>query len=170
MRLFCCARFFYAAAYSEYLEYLEIGEKIHKGFCNKHKRLCHFLRGGGGYCVCNDAFKPFCCPFKLHARGHNRAFFENRPFIAVFSAVFALAFAYCSAGGISGSFLQFINSEWFSLGDPIFNRDVGYYVFQRPFYISIINSLSYFTAILIAVNLVAYFFIYAGHGVREMKG
>ena len=161
---------FYAAAYSEYLEYLEIGEKFIKVFATNISVYAISFAAAAVIAFAMMLSNLFAVRSNSMHVDTTVRFFENRPFIAVFSAVFALAFAYCSAGGISGSFLQFINSEWFSLGDPIFNRDVGYYVFQRPFYISIINSLSYFTAILIAVNLVAYFFIYAGHGVREMKG
>ncbi len=59
----------------------------------------------------------------------------------------------------SGIFLQktmlFFNSTWFGINDPIFNSDIGFYMFQKPFYETIIFSL-----IVLIIGLVIYSFAY----------
>ncbi|WHH59419.1 UPF0182 family protein [Petroclostridium sp. X23] len=38
-------------------------------------------------------------------------------------------------------FLMFSNALAFNKTDPIFNQDIGYYIFQRPFLLSVVDSL-----------------------------
>ncbi len=61
------------------------------------------------------------------------------------SLLISLLIAILAGGAISNtlyeSFLAFLNPQWFGKTDPIFGKDIGYYVFQRPFLMSVTNSL-----------------------------
>ena len=55
-------------------------------------------------------------------------------------------------------YLMFANSTMFGQTDPIFNQDIGYYLFQRPFLVALVDSISgvwlfnaFYVAILYAV-------------------
>jgi uncharacterized membrane protein (UPF0182 family) len=60
-------------------------------------------------------------------------------------AVIAFVFAFFASGfikaSISEKFLMFTNSVSWGTSDPVFNQDISYYVFIRPFLISVIDSL-----------------------------
>ena len=43
-----------------------------------------------------------------------------------------------------------INSTWFGISDPIFNMDIGYYIFQKPF---IESMIMYFIALMIIYSI-----------------
>ena len=62
-----------------------------------------------------------------------------------------------------------INSEFFGKGDPVFYKDIGYYVFQRPFYISISEVLLAFSGLLIFVSAILYAVFYGKFDFYNMK-
>lgn len=54
------------------------------------------------------------------------------------------------------SILQFTNSTDFNITDPIFNKDVSFYIFKLPLIQSIYNSIMALLVILVIVTLFAY--------------
>ncbi len=73
--------------------------------------------------------------------------------ISVLSALFL--------GGIIGNslyeeLLMFFNPQWFGKTDPIFSKEIGYYVFQRPFLMSAIQSLFGVWAFVTAISALFY--------------
>lgn len=62
-------------------------------------------------------------------------------------------------------FLLFANSTYTGVSDPIFNKDIGYYLFKRPFYESMLDSLSGITTVLFIGVLILYLFLYARLGI-----
>lgn len=60
---------------------------------------------------------------------------------------------------VSGMFVQttmlFFNATWFGINDPVFNSDIGFYMFQKPFFEAIILSF-----IGLIIGLAIYSFIY----------
>lgn len=98
-------------------------------------------------------------------------FLRKKIIVFAFSVLFSGFFAFLFKNQLSHQFLVFLNSEWFSLGDPVFYNDVGYYMFQRPFFITLINIAVAFSLFMIFLNLMLYFFIYARfdfYSVREI--
>lgn len=158
-----------AYLYTQYLELIEIGENFIKVFnTNTSVYLITFV------VTFLMIFAAFYSNFLLIRSNAIRldstvTLFNKIPVILVASIIFAGVGAYLASDNISSAFLRFINTEVFNLGDPIFNRDIGYYVFRRPFYIACIDYLSILTGVLIAVNCVAYFFVYAGYDLHGMK-
>ncbi len=158
-----------AYVYTQYLELIEIGENFIKVFnTNTSAYIVTYL------VTFLIVFSVFYLNFSLVRSNAIRldstvTIFNKIPVILTASIILSGIGAYFASGSISSAFLRYVNSEWFSLGDPIFNRDIGYYVFQRPFYIACIDYMAALTGILIAINCVSYFFIYAGYDLHNMK-
>ncbi|AZT91051.1 UPF0182 family protein [Caldicellulosiruptor changbaiensis] len=57
-------------------------------------------------------------------------------------------------------FLTFKHSKPFNIKDPIFNKDIGYYVFERPFFLSIVNFLFFFMIFVCIYTAVLYVVLY----------
>lgn len=70
---------------------------------------------------------------------------------------------------VASKFLPFANSEWFNQGDPIFNQDVGYYVFQRPFMMALLSSVGGIMLFLTAFNVLGYAALYARYDIYRFK-
>ncbi len=85
------------------------------------------------------------------------------------SAVAAGIFAAYSRRLIAPAFLPFLTSEWFNLGDPLFHRDVGYYVFQRPFYLAVLSSVQAFIIFSAFFTASAYMLLYGRFDFYNMK-
>ncbi|MEN8908399.1 MAG: UPF0182 family protein [Clostridiales bacterium] len=56
-------------------------------------------------------------------------------------------------------FLEFLNSTSFGTSDPVFGSDVSYYIFQRPFLMSIYRFVSFLWFCVICFTLANYFII-----------
>ncbi|MBQ3181587.1 MAG: UPF0182 family protein, partial [Clostridia bacterium] len=85
------------------------------------------------------------------------------------SALIALMF-----GGVMGenSYLEFLkaqNATEFGIADPLFNKDVSYYVFVRPFLSTIVSALK--GAFLLQTILVAavYYLTFSLSGIKKIK-
>jgi len=78
--------------------------------------------------------------------------------LGIGSALVSLLIATTFAGGLWLNILQFINSSKFGLKDPIFNNDVGLYVFNIPLFKEII-SLVLFLLFVLAVSTVVFYLL-----------
>ncbi|MBQ3115108.1 MAG: UPF0182 family protein [Clostridia bacterium] len=160
---------FVAYLYSEYLELLEIGEKFVAVY--KTNMTVTFI---SLFLTVVISFTVVYTNF-LFVKGNASkidttvTMFGKTPVLICLCVIFTGVLSYLYVSDLAQAFLPFINSKWFGLGDPIFHQDVGYYVFQRPFYITIINALSFLSGGLIFVNCLSYFLIYAGHDIRKIK-
>lgn len=75
---------------------------------------------------------------------------RNKLMLAI-STVVSLFFSITFVGQVWYDFLIFVNKTKFNLSDPIFNKDIGYYMFSLPFF----NKLQSFgISILILLTLV----------------
>lgn len=160
---------FYAFMYAEYLELLEIGEKFVTVFATNATVYAVTL-----FVTAVISFAVVYFNFLVVRTNASKidttvTMFGKIPVILCLSVAFTGIVSYYYSTDIAEAFLPFINSKWFNLGDPIFHQDVGYYVFQRPFYITIINALSFLAGTLIFINCLSYFLIYAGHDIHKFK-
>jgi uncharacterized membrane protein (UPF0182 family) len=89
--------------------------------------------------------------------------------IVIVSMVLAMFLAEYARRLIADTFLPFLTSEWFNLGDPVFHQDVGYYVFQRPFYIAVLNALLSLSVFLIFLTALSYIILYARFDFYNLK-
>ena len=88
------------------------------------------------------------------------AYFKRRTPLIVSSVIAALCFVFFTRFGIAEKFLVYTSSEWFDLRDPIFYRDIGYYIFQRPFLMAILDCLMAIAVTSMALNLIVYIVSY----------
>ena len=66
---------------------------------------------------------------------------DSKKVSILFCVLFAFVASSMVSEELSGKYLLFANSQWFGKVDPIFGKDVGYYVFQRPFLELLAKSL-----------------------------
>lgn len=76
-------------------------------------------------------------------------------FIGLLGAFFTKEFFYKKA-------LLFLNSVSFDRIDPQFGQDIGYYMFQRPFYMSILNFISSLWLFIVIYTVAYYVLILMG--------
>ncbi len=62
-------------------------------------------------------------------------------------------------------FLEFANATSFGLTDPLLGQDIGYYMFQRPFIMSVVDSAKVVLIIQAVYTVIAYCILYARMGV-----
>jgi Uncharacterized conserved protein len=77
------------------------------------------------------------------------------------SAVVAFFGALISKDLFYMKILNYFNGSSFNAKDPIFNNDVGYYVFTRPLYTTIIGFLSGLCLFVIAYTIIYYLIIFS---------
>ncbi len=105
----------------------------------------------------------------LFLKHTNAAFFRKKwPYLAV-SALLALIF-----GGILGEnayveLLSALNATSFGVSDPLFSKDIGYYIFIRPFLNTMVTAFkSVFIIQTILVALI-YFAVLFSAGIKSVK-
>lgn len=65
-------------------------------------------------------------------------------------------------------FLTFVNSSAFGRIDPVFNQDIGYYIFQRPFLISLMESVRMVLLVQVIYTVVAYLVLQFRSGIENI--
>lgn len=101
----------------------------------------------------------------------NAAIFQKKWPYWAFAFLFSFIF-----GGVMGEngyveLLSALNATEFGVQDPLFQQDVGYYVFIRPFFNTIVSSLKgifLLQAVLVAVCYYLIFFINGSRGIKQM--
>lgn len=66
------------------------------------------------------------------------------------SLIFSVIVSMIISNLITEKAMVAINSTWFGIADPIFNLDIGYYIFQKPF---IETMLIYFIALMVVYSI-----------------
>lgn len=95
----------------------------------------------------------------LAVRSINRGIFDSLGVSLLLSFFAALIIGGIISGDLSEKFLSFANPQWFGIADPVFGRDIGYFVFQRPFLVSLIGAIFGIWLIVTAFMLVSYWFL-----------
>ncbi len=78
------------------------------------------------------------------------------------------------AGRIAGDdlyvkLLSALNGESFGITDALFSKDVGYYIFVRPFLTSIIGGVKTLLILQTAALCIVYYLVFAKNGYRNLK-
>lgn len=92
-------------------------------------------------------------------RNIERGIFDSLKISLLLSFLAALILGGMVSGALSERFLSFANPQWFGMADPVFNKDIGYYVFQRPFLATLVESVSGIWLFITLFVLVAYWFL-----------
>ena len=87
-----------------------------------------------------------------------RGLFDSLGTSLVLSIVAAVFLSGFLDNGISDKFLVFSKPQWFGTTDPVFGRDIGYYVFQRPFVAAVVDAAFSLSLFVTGFTLLAYWF------------
>jgi len=72
--------------------------------------------------------------------------FINNRFLTIVSILVSAALAFITSSAFSGDWIivqKFLNPTSFNLADPIFNKDISFYVFELPFYKFILGFITW---------------------------
>lgn len=96
---------------------------------------------------------------------------SSRPVVIIFMLI-SLVMAFFVGAAVTGDWVilqKFLNPNAFGYSDPIFNRDIGFYVFQLPFYQFIYRLLTWTVLLLAFWAAIAYFVAEAARGGGQAK-
>ncbi len=97
------------------------------------------------------------------------SFLKRRFMIIVPSVIMALIISNIVQFTVYERMLTFLNPVFTGTGDPLFFKDIGYYLFQRPFLTSLFDTLFYISMFVTVVVFVAYFFLCGRLGISAGK-
>lgn len=97
-----------------------------------------------------------------------RGFLGNTLILVCFSAVLSLFTASLISSNLYEKLFLFKNSVSFDLKDPIFFKDISYYVFKREFIVSVISSCMSVFGISFLLVLISYFSLFIRLGERTV--
>lgn len=65
--------------------------------------------------------------------------------------------------------LMALNGSEFGIADPLFNQDIGYYIFTRPFLITVVSALKGTLMLQIVAIAIVYVVLFLKHGSKNLK-
>ena len=158
--------------YISYMEYLEIGPQFTNVFwVDFNANLLTFLVALFVFfilCFINFYILKTNLLSIDHSFGNMKTLNKNYTVI-LFSVFMAIGFSVISRNTISETIMPYMNSMFFGQSDPVFHKDIGYYAFQRPFYISLTNIFTVFSGFLIFATAVIYLFFYGKFDFYNMR-
>ena len=155
--------------YMNYMEYLEIGPEFTSVFrIDFNANLLTFITGFFIFFVLIIS-NVYVLKSNLLSIDNSFGYLKKNFVFYVFSTLFAIAFAVIASMSVSDNIMPYLNSQFFGKGDPVFNKDIGYYVFQRPFYISIASTFSTFVGFLIFTTAFLYLVFYGKFDFYNLK-
>lgn len=89
--------------------------------------------------------------------------------IVVFNCIISSLFACFFSYNYWYQILQFNNSVYFDIKDPIFNKDISFYIFKLPFLQSIYNLILKLLIFLVIYTLILYFIINLKDKIKEIN-
>lgn len=96
-------------------------------------------------------------------------FLKSKTTFLALTGILSLFTTYSLPSGIAHSVLMATNPTWFVHADPVFGKNIGYYVFQRPLFTAIANWVFFLMAVMLIYTLVVYFMYYARNGAGGIK-
>ncbi len=90
------------------------------------------------------------------------------PYI-VFSFVIALFFGGAMGENSYIELLSFLNTTEFGVSDPLFNKDISYYIFVRPFFSNVVSALKGAFLLQTIIVAVCYYLTFTLSGLKKIK-
>ena len=104
----------------------------------------------------------------LEKSGVKQPLLEKKRIVLPASLAISMFAALFLNGEISSDFLLFSNAQSFNLNDPLFFRDIGFYVFTRPFIQLICEGITYLWTIMLVCIVILYALSYFKFGERTL--
>lgn len=96
-------------------------------------------------------------------------FLKSKTVFFILNAVFSFITAYSLPHNIPRLVMMASNPTWFVHADPVFGKNIGYYVFQRPLFVALSNWALLLLAGILIYALIIYFMYYARNGAGGLK-
>ncbi len=97
------------------------------------------------------------------------AFLKKKWPYFLLSFLLSLFFARYAGGLLYQKLLMAVYGESFGITDPLFSKDIGYYIFSRPFLISLVSGGKSLLLTLLLLSAAVYFFVFVKRGHRSLK-
>ncbi len=97
------------------------------------------------------------------------SFLKKNWFYALAALALSLVFSGIFGDDLYRKLLMALNGESFGMVDPLFSQDVGYYIFTRPFLMSLISGLKSLLLLILAILAVVYFIVFVKDGHKSLK-
>jgi uncharacterized membrane protein (UPF0182 family) len=104
----------------------------------------------------------------LEKSGVKQPILEKKRVVLPVSLAISMFAALFLNSEISSDFLLFSNAQSFDLNDPLFFRDIGFYVFTRPFIQLICEAITYLWTIMLVTIVIIYALSYIKFGERTL--
>ncbi|MCI8481854.1 MAG: COG1615 family transporter [Clostridia bacterium] len=144
--------FAYISYRGSYLETIEIGEKFKQVF--QQNLFYQYATIGVNFVILFSALYFT----NRGIRKGLKAFFEeekkempklpNKSIAFIISAIITIVLSHFMSGQVQ----LFMNRAWFGIYDPVFNFDIGFYIFEKPF---MELGIFYFIALIIGLTIYA---------------
>lgn len=105
------------------------------------------------------ALSILCLRRNLAVSNINRGIFDSLGVSLLLSFLAALVIGGLVSGAVNEKFLSFANPQWFGTADPVFGKDIGYFVFQRPFLVTLVGLIFTIWLAVTCFILVGYWFL-----------
>ncbi len=102
-----------------------------------------------------------------------RAMFEGLGVSAIICIAVAIILSGIVGESLWEKLLVFSNSQWFGKSDPVFGKDIGYYIFQRPFLETVAQSAFGVWCFVTIFVIAMYWFLgtaFGGYSAKEFFG
>ncbi|MBR6523663.1 MAG: UPF0182 family protein [Clostridia bacterium] len=96
-------------------------------------------------------------------------FLKSKTVFFILNGVFSFITAYSLPYNIPRSVMLATNPTWFVHADPVFGKNIGYYVFQRPLFVDLSNWALILLFVILIYALTIYFMYYARNGAGGLK-
>ena len=157
------------ALYVNYLEVREIGEQFVSVFVKNTVTKITFSFICFALCFIIIYASTAVIRRNLDKANAAHSFFSKRLLIAFLCALVAFAASQYISSSLYEKFLLFQNSTSFNLADPILGKNISYYVFQRPFYVLLLDGITGTWGFVILYCAAAYFLLYTKIGERNFN-
>lgn len=111
--------------------------------------------------------------YNLLSMGLSNEFLRKRLPYILLSFVISFLLGFVVSNTLYIKLLSFLNPVWFGKGDPLFHKDIGYYIFQRPFLVSffeLLISVWTFMTVFTAGMYLLFGLLFGGFSFRDMLG
>ncbi len=158
-----------ANVYLNYLNIAEIGTQYIGAYVREIEteiilRITTFLIAEAGVVITTRVIQK-----NLLKWDETAVFLNTKPAFIVLTALLALFIGSLLPYKMAHSALVAFNPTWFLHNDPVFGKNIGYYVFQRPFYKNIAQWAYVLTALLFAYSFIIYLMYYIRNGGGKLK-
>ncbi|MBR7164039.1 MAG: UPF0182 family protein [Clostridia bacterium] len=96
-------------------------------------------------------------------------FFRKKWPYTLLSLALALFFSNLFGGDLYRQLLMAANAESFGISDPLFSQDIGYYIFTRPFLMSLASGGKSLVILLLILAIAVYLLVFVKKGHRSLK-